>query len=142
MYYATDKQTLCSFHYISVIADAIIRHMPSGVVIEYIMACKIDYAPEKSLLTAVGACLVKANVAFLNDYCIDVDKAINSYVYIEPAALDLSYDAIDAIKEFNACCSCEEQEFKPCYVRDGVAACHATKALFKKLLAVLDKKNV
>jgi len=128
--------TICSFHYISVIADAIIRHMSSGIVIEYIMACKIDDALEKSLSTAVGACLVKASVAFLNDYSIDADKAINSYVYIEPAAVDLSHDAIDAIKEFNACC-CYEPDFRPCYVHDGVAACNATKALLEKLLAVL-----
>jgi len=51
--------------------------------------------------------------------------------------LDLSHDPIDAIKEFNVCCDVE-YEFKPCYVRDGVAACNTTKALLKKLLAILD----
>ena len=75
---------LCSDLHISVLADAVIRYLPSDQVIRYIMACGLGDAHNKTLPTVVGSCLFNANIASLKARHGELEDDIeDSYVYVE-----------------------------------------------------------
>ena len=54
---------LCSDRHISVVADTVVRYLPSAEVIEYILKSNVGDMRAKSFPAAVGTCLFKANMA-------------------------------------------------------------------------------
>ena len=94
---------LCSDRHISVVADTVIRYLPSAEVIKYIMQSGIGDMRDKTFPMAVGACLQKANVACLRaNGRYEFDE--NSYVYVETTRLFSIFDLIKAKVEFCASC--------------------------------------
>ena len=76
---------LCSDTHISVIADAVIRVLPSRMVIEYILKNAEYDMSTKTLPTAVGACLFRLNKrAMIQLYGEEGDVADAEFVYRAP----------------------------------------------------------
>jgi len=94
---------LCSDRHISVVADTVIRYLPSAEVIKYIMQCDIGDMRDKTFPMAVGICLQKANIVAMKEHG-KFNGFVDSYAYVGTAQLFSDFDLLRAISEFCALC--------------------------------------
>ena len=100
---------LCSNYHISVVADAVVRYLPSGDVIKYIIQSDVGDTRGNTLPTSVGICLFQVMDAVASAYAYDrfgrfcerfyVDSP---YVYVETVQPLGDIDLFKAVSEFCA----------------------------------------